>query len=483
MVAEPDGKTVGTVDEDFAVESLAGDVFLLGTTPGASSASSRAACAWKTPMARRPSIPFWRGEAPGRTVELSEAVSNVREEIAATSQSAHAFPASNECGLDEAGAEQAIAYVPAGAASLGALPTQKTVVAERFFDEGGGMQLVIHAPFGSRINRAWGLALRKRFCRSFNFELQAAATDNGIVISLTEQHAFPLELVFEFLKPQTRRARADAGPAGRADVHRALALERVARAGHSALQRRPQGSAAHPAHARRRSAGGRLSRSGGLRREPDRRDPHPRSSAGERNHRQLPARGDGSRRPAGACSKASRSGAIRKVAIDNAEPSPFSHEILNANPYAYLDDAPLEERRARAVQLRRTLRTDVSGGAGILDPAAIATVAAESWPDVRDADELHDALLTLIRCRRSSRVAGLLRRARRRRPRRIIERGGKHSGLPPSGCICTDEALPTVRGWMESLGPVTAAALAGTPGAPARRRSSRRCCSSNPKAR
>ena len=203
VVAEPDGKVVGTVDEDFAVESLAGDIFLLGTTswrikrvePGRVRVEDAHGAPPIDPVLERRSA-----RADARAVGGS-GESAGRDRRASGDRAAQFL--ADECGLDEGGAKQAIAYVQAGVASLNALPTQKTVVAERFFDEGGGMQLVIHAPFGSRINRAWGLALRKRFCRSFNFELQAAATDNGIVISLTEQHSFPLELVFEFLKPQT----------------------------------------------------------------------------------------------------------------------------------------------------------------------------------------------------------------------------------------------------------------------------------------
>ena len=289
MVAEPDGKAVGTLDEDFAVESLAGDVFLLGTSSWRIKRVEPGRVRVEDAQGAPPSVPFWNGEAPGRTFELSRS----RGQSAGRDSGRHSDQAPDramqflmeDCGLDEGGAKQAVAYVLAGAASLNALPTQKTVVAERFFDEGGGMQLVIHAPFGSRINRAWGLALRKRFCRSFNFELQAAATDNGINISLTEQHAFPLELVFEFLKPQTvehvltqamldapmftARWRWNASPC----------------AGHPALPGRAQGSAAHPAHARRRSAGIGVSRSGGVRGESDWRDSHPGSSAGGRDHR------------------------------------------------------------------------------------------------------------------------------------------------------------------------------------------------------
>ena len=256
------------------------------------------------------------------------------------------------------------------------------------------MQLVIHAPFGSRINRAWGLALRKRFCRSFNFELQAAATDNGINISLTEQHAFPLELVFEFLKPQTvehvlTQALLDAPmftARWRWNASRALAIPRF-RGGRKVpppIQRMRSDDLLASVFPDQVACAENLT---GEIRIPD----HPLVNETIDNCLHEAMDLEGLKR----ILEGLESGASARVAIDNAEPSPFSHEILNANPYAYLDDAPLEERRARAVQLRRTLRTDFAGGAGILDPAAIATVAAESWPDVRDADELHDALLSL----------------------------------------------------------------------------------------
>ena len=197
VVAEPEGVTIGTVDEDFAVESMAGDIFLLGTTSWRIRRVESGRLRVEDAHGAAPGIPFWRGEAPGRTLELSREVASLREEILRL----EACPP--DCGLDRLGAEQAVEYVRAGAAALGALPTDTRLIAERFFDEGGGMQLVIHAPFGARINRAWGLALRKRFCRSFNFELQAAATDNGICLSLGEQHSFPLDIVFEFLRPAT----------------------------------------------------------------------------------------------------------------------------------------------------------------------------------------------------------------------------------------------------------------------------------------
>src|SRR5262249_2580995 len=199
VVAEPEETIVGTLDEDFAVESLAGDVFLLGTTSWRIRRVEAGRVRVEDAHGAAPSIPFWNGEAPGRTFELSQEVANIRSEILKQEQPVEWLM--RECNLDRRGAEQAALYIRAGAAALGALPTQQTIVAERFFDEGGGMQLVLHAPFGARINRAWGLSLRKRFCRTFNFELQAAATDNGIVISLSEQHSFPLDSVFRFLSP------------------------------------------------------------------------------------------------------------------------------------------------------------------------------------------------------------------------------------------------------------------------------------------
>src|SRR6058998_4462862 len=214
VIAEPDGTVVGSVDEDFAVESLAGDIILLGNASwrirGVETGKVRVEDAHGAP----PTIPFWRGEAPSRTIELSAEVAGIRQEIVRGLPSSdpaisHQLSAISwleaECGLDHRGAEQAVAYVAASRAVLGVVPTQQTIIAERFFDEGGGMQLVLHAPFGGRLNRAWGLALRKRFCVTFDFELQAAATDEGIVISLGERHSFPLETIFRFLHPNTLR--------------------------------------------------------------------------------------------------------------------------------------------------------------------------------------------------------------------------------------------------------------------------------------
>jgi ATP-dependent helicase Lhr and Lhr-like helicase len=334
-------------------------------------------------------------------------------------------------------------------------------VAERFFDEGGGMQLVIHAPFGSRINRAWGLALRKRFCRSFNFELQAAATDNGINISLTEQHAFPLELVFEFLKPQTvehvlTTALLDApmfAARWRWNASRALAIPRF-RGGRKVpppIQRMRSDDLLASVFPDQVACAENLT---GEIRIPD----HPLVNETIDNCLHEAMDVEGLKR----ILEGFESGRIRKVAIDTAEPSLFSHEILNANPYAYLDDAPLEERRARAVQLRRTLRTDFAGGAGILDPTAIHTVAQESWPDVRDADELHDALLSLIVLAPHEEWQTYFEELAATGRAHILERGGKLFWVATERRHLTGEPLGAVRGWMDSIGPVTAASLADT---------------------
>jgi len=220
VIAQPEGTIVGTVDEDFAVESLAGDIMLLGNTSWRIRRVQSGSILVEDAQGAAPNIPFWRGEAPARTDELSANVSELREKISSfvpgvapgadAQTSPYVAAAVNwlkfECGLDDAGAQQAVEYIIAGRALLGAVPTQTRVIAERFFDESGGMQLIIHAPFGARINKAWGLALRKRFCRSFNFELQTAATDNGLNISLSEQHSFPLADVFHFLHPNSLRS-------------------------------------------------------------------------------------------------------------------------------------------------------------------------------------------------------------------------------------------------------------------------------------
>ncbi len=394
VVAEPEGHIVGTLDEDFAVESLAGDVFLLGTNSWRIRRVEPGTVRVEDAHGAAPTVPFWNGEGPGRTIELSHEVAALRAAIDERDDATAVQWLMNECALDTAGAEQAVAYVRAGKKVLGVVPTDRTIVAERFFDEGGGMQLILHTPFGARINRAWGLALRKRFCRSFNLELQAAATDNGIVLSLTDQHAFPLEIVFEYVKTasveyvltQALLAAPMFGARWRWNATRALAILRM-RGGRKTppqLMRMRADDLLASVFPDQAACAENLT---GPIRIPD----HVlvRETIGNCLHEAMDLDG------LIEILHAVEAGSIRTVAVDTPEPSPFCHEILNANPYAYLDDAPLEERRARAVQMRRTIRDDLDG-AGILDAAVIAEVAEESWPVVRDADELHDALMTLV---------------------------------------------------------------------------------------
>lgn len=450
VVAEPEGVTVGTVDEDFAVESLAGDVFLLGTTSWRILRVESGRVRVQDAQGAPPSIPFWRGEAPGRTIELSSAVSRLREAVDR-----------EESDFDPTG--QALRYVRAGKAALGVLPTTDTVVAERFFDEAGGMQLVLHAPFGSRINRAWGLALRKRFCRTFNLELQAAATDNGLVISLSEQHAFPLDLVFAFLTPETvQHVLTQAMLASpmftarwRWNLSRALATPRFLGGAKvpPPIQRMRSDDLMAAVFPDQAACAENLE---GEIRIPD----HPlvRETIENCLYEAMDLHG------LVAVLTGIRSGAIRTLAVETPEPSVFCHEILNANPYAYLDDAPLEERRARAVQLRSSTRTDFSGGAGALDAAAIAEVEDEAWPVVRDADELHDALLTLCVLPPVpdwEEHFAVLVKTGRARPFRSLWMPVERAAVVEAAYAGDEEsASAVVLGWLESIGPSTATALA-----------------------
>ncbi len=410
VVAEPEGIVVGTVDEDFAVESSKGDVMLLGNTSWVIRRveSNAGRLLVQDAHGAPPSVPFWRGEAPARTEELSGHVAELRQHISdLLGDTAPVGISQNqprvadavawlkrECGLDDSAAEQALEYILQGRAVLGAVPTQQTIIAERFFDEGGGMQLVIHAPFGGRINKAWGLALRKRFCRSFNFELQAAATDNGLNIALAEQHSFPLADVFQFLQAETVQAVLEQaalaspifGTRWRWDASRALALLRF-----------QNGKKVPPQIQRIRSddllasvfpdvAACQENIEGDIQ-IPD----HPLVQEVMKDVLTEAMDLEGLQRVL----RGIADGSIRCVAVDTPVPSQFSHEILNANPYAYLDDAPLEERRARAVEMRRVLPESVLEEVGRLEPAAIDQVRQEAWPDVRDADELHDVLHSL----------------------------------------------------------------------------------------
>src|SRR3984957_15714670 len=409
VVAEPEGIMIGTVDEDFAVESLRGDIFLLGNSSWRIRRVQSGSVSVEDAKGAPPNVPFWRGEAPSRTMELSQQVAHVREQVGALTEGLAPSPdlrnspqaaaatkwLEDECGMDHPGAEQAAQYIVEGRAVLRAVPTQTTIVAERFFDESGGMQLVIHAPFGGRINKAWGLALRKRFCRSFNLELQAAATDEGINIALSDQHSFPLADVFRFLHPSSVEKVLEQAiltsplftTRWRWDAARALVLLRFMGGKKVPPQIQRMRSedllaAVFPeAQACQENIQGDITISNHPLIREVMKDVLTEAMDIEGLQRVLQGIADGR---------------IACVAVDTPQPSQFSHEILNANPYAYLDDAPLEERRARAVEMRRMLPEAVLSEIGRLDPAAIAEVREESWPDVRDADELRDSLQTLV---------------------------------------------------------------------------------------
>ncbi len=404
VIAEPQGNTVGSVDEDFAVESLAGDIILLGNTSwrirGVETGVMRVEDAQGAP----PTIPFWRGEAPSRTLELSQEVAELRQALAdRLTPPSPAFPGASEqdpvprwleseCGADQRAAEQILAYHQSGLRMLGAVPTQRTVIAERFFDEAGGMQLVIHSPFGGRINRAWGLALRKRFCVSFDFELQAAATDEGLVLSLGERHSFPLETVWSLLRPSNVKEVLTQAvlqspmfmARWRWNASRALAVLRF------------RNGRRVPLHLQRMRAEDLLTGVFPMAMAcQDNRPPgnievpsHPLVQETLRDCLEEAMDVEGLT----TLLQRIERGDVQCLSIESPTPSPFSHEILNANPYGFLDDAPLEERRSRAVSMRHMLPPEEAATTGALDADTIASVCLEAWPRVRDADELQEAL-------------------------------------------------------------------------------------------
>jgi ATP-dependent helicase Lhr and Lhr-like helicase len=476
VILEPQATFVGTVNEDFAVESLQGDIFQLGNVSYRILRVEQGRVRVEDAHGQPPTIPFWLGEAPGRSDELSNGVSRLRKEIedrlgapraespahesAATTVSSGPVSATSatsyraaliapgapnsstltstspqasattvsrvatnsianstsvdtalkfltpavattlepalrwlvdEVGIQAPAAVQLVSYLSAGRAALGALPTRDTIVFERFFDETGGMQLVIHSPFGSRINRAWGLALRKRFCRSFNFELQAAATEDTIILSLTTVHSFELAEVARYLHSNTVRpllvqalCAAPMFPARwRWSATIALALPRF------------RGGKKVPPQLARMAAEDLLTaifpdqvacaeNLPGELEIPD----HPlvRQTVHDCLEEAMDVEGFEQ------LLRGLESGAIRVIARDLTEPSPLALEVLNARPYAYLDDAPLEERRTQAVMTRRWLDPESAADIGKLDPEAIQRVRDEAWPDATNADELHDAM-------------------------------------------------------------------------------------------
>ncbi|MEJ2478571.1 MAG: DEAD/DEAH box helicase [Acidihalobacter sp.] len=399
VLLEPENHVIGTVNEDFAVESMAGDVFQLGNSAYRILRIERGTVRVEDAQGLTPTIPFWLGEAPGRSDELSESVSRLRAEIArrldADPQGGVAQRwLQEEVGLGEPAARQLVEYLAAAYAALGCLPTRDTVVLERFFDEAGGMQLVIHSPYGSRVNRAWGLTLRKRFCRKFNFELQAAATEDNIVLSLTTAHSFPLDEVPRYLSSATARhiliqALLDAPmfiTRWRWVAGVALALPRF-RGGRKVPPQFMRMDAEDLVAAVFPDQIACFENLAGEREIPD----HPlvEQTLYDCLHEAMDVEGFEN------LLRGIESGAVRTVACDLSEPSPLALEVLSARPYAFLDDAPLEERRTQAVMGRRWMDPESAAELGRLDPDAIERVRREVWPDAANADELHDALVLL----------------------------------------------------------------------------------------
>jgi len=467
VVLEPQAINVGTVNEDFAVESLAGDVFQLGNASYRILRIESGRVRVEDAQGQPPNIPFWLGEAPGRSDELSLGVARLREQIgrlleadeptaaaalldadeAATASAAPLIAQSPktrarlqskratngespaeakqakqptevtlatqprndpmsarleraidwliaELGLDEAAARQIVDYLARARAALGVLPTHDTLVMERFFDESGGTQLVIHAPFGSRVNRAWGLALRKRFCRQFNFELQAAATEDAIVLSLTGSHSFVLDEVWRYLHSASAehlliQALLDAplfGVRWRWNATTALGLPRYTGGRKTApqLQRMRSEDLLTSVFPEQAAC---LENVVGERELP--RHPLVDQTVDDCLHDAM----DSERWIA--LLRRIESGDVRLVARDLPAPSPLAAEILNAKPYAYLDDAPIEERRTQAVLNRRWTDPSSADDLGALDPDAIASVRDEAWPQARSVDEMHEALTGL----------------------------------------------------------------------------------------
>ncbi len=416
VMLQPENVQIATLDEHFAVDSSPGDVVLLGNTSWRiQRIEPQGKVLVEDAHGAPPSIPFWEGEAPQRTAVLSSGVAELRAEIdertslltpsgllcGSASEEAEAQLADvlvwleRECGVNESAARQLVNYIVTGRAVLGAVPTKSTIIAERFFDEGGGQQLILHAPFGGRLNKAWGLALRKRFCRGFNFELQAAATDNGINISLAEQHSFPLSDVFQFLTEQTARELLE-----QASIPSPLFKNRWRWATGRSLQllRMQKGKRVAPQIQRTRSddllasvfphASACPETMVGDIEIPD----HPLVREVMRDTLSEAMDIDGLNEVL----RGIASGEIRCLAIDTPVPSQFAHELINAMPYAFLDPEDAAARRTRAVSLSRTLPDSIVDGAARIDPVAIAKIREQLWPDVRDEHELHDLLLSLV---------------------------------------------------------------------------------------
>ncbi len=494
VLLEPESQVVGTVNEDFAVESMGGDIFQLGNKSYRIIRVERGTVRVEDAHGLAPTIPFWLGEAPGRSDELSRAVSRLRAELdrrlgRGPDQALRWL--ADQPGIGEAAARQMTEHLAAGRAALGSLPTQETLLIERFFDEAGGMQLVIHSPYGSRINRAWGLALRKRFCRKFNFELQAAATEDNILLSLTTAHSFQLEEVGRYLNSAgVRELLTQALLAAPMFATRWRWVASVA----LALPRMRGGRKVAPQLTRMAAEDlmgavfpDQLACAENLPGDPEIPD-HPlvRQAIADCLEDAMDIAGL-ERLLAGL-----ESGAIRLLARDLTEPSPLALEVLSARPYAYLDDAPLEERRTQAVMSRRWMAPETAADLGRLDAEAIQRLKAEAWPEATSPDELHDALVWLGFLGEAEIEAGpgwkdlLAELARSRRAARLRAGGAVfwvaaerlpqlralHPEAAPDPAIAAppayaatswtaEEALVEIlRGRLEGLGPVTQAGLA-----------------------
>lgn len=398
VVLDPEDIVVGSLNEDFALEALPGDVFTLGTHSWQLLRIDGLKVRVRDAQGMPPTIPFWFGEGPGRTHELSEAVSNLRQTIAdlLNDDSANAAVqwVVDNVTIPRAGAVQLVEYLQTGMQALGVMPTRETLVMERFFDEVGDMHVVIHSPFGSRINRGWGLALRKRFCRSFNFELQAAANEDSIVISLGSVHSFQLDEVFRYLQSATVRdvliqALLDAPMfevRWRWNATRSLAIQRNRSGKRVPPQFQRMDAEDLVAHV------------------------FPDQIACQENltgKREIPEHPLVQQTIHDCLTEAMdidalleligqiEGGQLTLIAKDLREPSPFAQEIINARPYAFLDDAPFEERRTNAIRNRSWADPAEARDYSLLDAEAIQRVQEEAWPWVSNPEELHDALLSV----------------------------------------------------------------------------------------
>ncbi len=468
VVLNPEGYRIGSIGEDFAFESMPGDIFQLGNHSYKVQKVATSKVYVEDAHGQPPTLPFWFGEAPARSDELSASVSRLRsaalEKLADGPEALERW-LREDLTLDEAAASQLAQYLGAGAAALGTLPTLKTVIFERFFDEVGDTHLVIHSTFGSRINRAWGLALRKRFCRQFNFELQASALEDSIVLSLGPTHSFPLEDVKGFLKSATARevliqALLDAPMFGRRwrwDAAIALALKRM------------QGGKRLPAPFQRADSEDLLAvvfpdqlacaeNLSGQRQIPD----HPlvAQTIGDCLHETMDV--DGFL----ALLARIEEGAVEVLCCDLTAPSPLSHAILGARPYAFLDDGDAEGRRTRSISMDRLLDPKSAADLGRLDPEAIARVHAEAWPEVGSHDELHDALVVGGFLTAPEVEAWKSQLARLREERRVVFHEGLWVAVERSAEFERAKAgelealVEILRSRLELVGPVTESALA-----------------------